>query len=79
MDDRPMFEDELQLIKAGMAQRLFEQFDLNVAEALEVVDRFYGEIAKSFATGESVELARWGFFSLRDGFSSTNLTPTEGH
>jgi nucleoid DNA-binding protein len=73
MPESSMFEHELEQMKVALAQTLFEEIGLNVREALELADRFYKEIATSLESGDSVELADFGYFSLRDGFSSTNL------
>lgn len=68
-----MPEHELEQIKGALAQILFEEIGLNIREALELADRFYGEIATSLQSGDSVQLADFGYFSVRDGFSSSNL------
>ena len=68
-----MPEHELEQIKGALAQILFEEIGLNIREALELADRFYGEIAASLQSGDSVELADFGYFSLRDGFSKNHL------
>lgn len=60
----------LDQIKNALAQSLFEEIGLNPREALEMADRFYGEIATSLETGESVRLDGYGYFSPRDGFCS---------
>ena len=64
-----MPEHELEQIKGALAQILFEEIGLNIREALELTNRFYGEIATSLQSGDSVELADFGYFSYRDGFS----------
>jgi hypothetical protein len=69
-----MPEHELEQIKGALAQVLFEEIGLNIREAMELTDRFYGgEIATSPQSGDSVELADTDYFSLRDGLSSSNL------
>jgi hypothetical protein len=73
MPDTPTVDHEVEQIKVALAQTLFEELGLDFGEALEMVDRFYGEIAISLESGESVELADHGYFSPRDGFSSTSL------
>jgi len=73
MAESSMFEHELEQMKVALAQTLFEEIGLNVREAMEMADRFYGEIAISLESGESVELADFGYFSLRDGFSSSHM------
>lgn len=70
MAENSMFEHELDEIKIALAQTLHEEIGLGVREALEIADRFYGEIATSLESGYSVELADLGSFSARDGFSS---------
>jgi hypothetical protein len=73
MPDSPSSDQELEEIKVALAQTLFEDIGLDFSEAMEMVDRFYGEIAISLESGESVELADCGYFSPRDGFSSSGL------
>lgn len=73
MAESSMFEHELDQMKVALAQTLFEEIGLNVREALEMADRFYGEIAISLASGDNVELADFGYFSPRDGFCSSNI------
>jgi hypothetical protein len=68
-----MPEHELEQIKGALAQVLFEEIGLDIRDALELTDRFYGEIATSLQSGDSIELADFGYFSLRDGFSSSDL------
>lgn len=66
-------DDDVEVTKIELAQTLFEEIGLEFGEALEMVDRFYGEIAISLESGESVELADCGYFSPRDGFRSRQL------
>lgn len=73
MAEGSMSEQELEQTKVDLAQTLFEEIGLNVREALEMADRFYGELAISLKSGDSVELAEFGHFSLRDGFSSSHM------
>jgi nucleoid DNA-binding protein len=68
-----MSEHELEQIKGALAQVLFEEIGLNSREALELTDRFYGEIATSLQSGDSAELADFRYFSLGDGFCSSDL------
>ena len=74
-----MPEHELEQIKGALAQVLFEEIGLDIREALELTDRFYAEIATSLQSGDSVELADFGYFSLRDGFSSGDLYGSSGY
>lgn len=67
-----MFEHELEQMRLALAQTLFEEIDLNLREALELADHFYGEIAISLESGYSVELADFGYCSRRDDSSSIN-------
>ena len=71
MTESPALANELEQSKADLARSLSEQIDLNVREAAEIIDRFHGEIARSLQSDTSVELADFGYFSLRDGFSSS--------
>jgi integration host factor subunit alpha len=54
------------LTKDVLAQLLVKQIGLNGREAREMIERFYGEIAATLEAGESVELADFGEFSVRD-------------
>ena len=72
MPESSMFEHELEQMKVALAETLVEETDLNVRDAMELADRFYGEIATSLESGDSVELADYGYASPRDVFSSSN-------
>jgi nucleoid DNA-binding protein len=66
-------EHELEQMRVALAQTLFEDVGLNLREALELADQFYAGIATSLESGDGVALADLGYFSLRDGFSSSNM------
>ena len=72
MAENSMYEHELEQMRVALAQTLFDEIGLNLRDALELADHFYGEIASSLESGESVELQDLGYFSLRDGFSRSN-------
>ena len=54
------------LTKDVLAQLLVKQIGLNGREAREMIERFYGEIAATLEAGESVELADFGEFAVRE-------------
>jgi hypothetical protein len=59
-----------QLLPLALAQILPEKIAQNGCGALELADRFYGEVAASPEPGDQVDLADCGHFSLRGGFVS---------
>ena len=69
MPENSMFEHELEQMRVALAQTLFEEIDLSVREALELADHFYGDIAESPDSGDSVEFADFGNLSLGQGVS----------
>jgi integration host factor subunit alpha len=54
------------LTRDTLAQLLVKQIGLNGREAREMIERFYGEIATTLESGESVKLADFGEFSVRE-------------
>ena len=54
------------LTKAKMADQLFDELGLNKREAKEVVELFFGEIAKSLENNVQVKLSGFGNFDLRE-------------
>ena len=54
------------LTRDALAQLLVKQIGLNGREAREMIERFYGEIATTLESGESVNLADFGEFSVRE-------------
>jgi nucleoid DNA-binding protein len=72
MAENSTFEHELEQMRVALAQTLFDEIGLNLREALELADHFYGEIATSLESGDTIELPDFGYFSLRDGFSRSN-------
>jgi integration host factor subunit alpha len=68
-----MSEHELEQMRLALAQTLFDEIDLNLREALELADQFYGEIGTSLESGDDDELADSGNFSLRGEFPRSNM------
>jgi nucleoid DNA-binding protein len=71
MPENTMFEHELEQMRVALAGILLDEIGLNCRDALELADRFYGEIATSLEPGDQVELADYGYISLRGGFTSS--------
>lgn len=57
------------LIKAELADMSLEKIGLNKREAQDLVDSFYEETRIALETGESVKLAGFGNFQVRDKFT----------
>ena len=66
------------LTKDALAQLLVKQIGLNGREAREMIERFYGEIAATLESGENVELADFGEFSVREKAQRTGRKPKPG-
>ena len=54
------------LIKAIMADYLFQELGLNKLEARDILELFFEEIRSSLEAGEQVKLSGFGNFELRD-------------
>ena len=66
------------LTKAKMADQLFDELGLNKREAKEVVELFFGEIAKSLENNVQVKLSGFGNFDLRDKRERPGRNPKTG-
>ena len=66
------------LTKAELAELLFEHVGLNKREAKDMVDAFFAEINDALVRGESVKLAGFGNFQLRDKGSRPGRNPKTG-
>lgn len=53
------------LTRATLSELLIRQAQLTGAEAAQLVDAFFDEIAKSLECGEAVKLSSFGTFSVR--------------
>ena len=71
MPENTMFEHELEQMRVALAEILLEEIGLNCCDALALADRFYGEVATSLEPGDQVDLADYGYLSLRGGFVSS--------
>jgi integration host factor subunit alpha len=66
------------LTKAELAELLFQHVGLNKSEAKDLVDAFFDEISGALERGESVKLAGFGNFQLRDKVSRPGRNPRTG-
>src|SRR5471032_537634 len=66
------------LTKAELAELVFEHVGLNKREAKDMVDAFFAEINDALVRGESVKLAGFGNFQLRDKGSRPGRNPKTG-
>ena len=66
------------LTKADMAERLFEEIQLNKREAKDVVELFFEEIRGTLERGEQVKLSGFGNFDLRDKNQRPGRNPKTG-
>ena len=66
------------LTKAKMADQLFNELGLNKREAKEVVELFFGEIAKSLENNVQVKLSGFGNFDLREKGERPGRNPKTG-
>ena len=66
------------LTKAKMADQLFDELGVNKREAKEVVELFFGEIAKSLENNVQVKLSGFGNFDLREKGERPGRNPKTG-
>ena len=66
------------LTKADLSDVLFEKIGLNKREAKDMVEAFFEEIALTLAQGESVKLAGFGNFQLRNKPERPGRNPKTG-
>ncbi len=66
------------LIKADMAESLFNELGLNKNEARELVELFFEELVASLAVGKQVKLPGFGNFDLRDKKERPGRNPKTG-
>ena len=66
------------LTKAKMADQLFDELGLNKREAKEVVELFFGEIAKALENNVQVKLSGFGNFDLREKGERPGRNPKTG-
>jgi len=64
--------------KPQLAAMLLDQLGINEREAEGLVNSFYGEIRLALETGESVKLAGFGNFQLRDKPQRQGRNPKTG-
>ncbi len=66
------------LTKADMAERLFDEAQLNKRVAKELVETFFEEIRASLESGTNVKLSGFGNFDLRDKGERPGRNPKTG-
>ena len=66
------------LTKADMAEKLYEELDLNKREAKEIVEMFFEEIRSALESGNQVKLSGFGNFDLRDKNQRPGRNPKTG-
>jgi integration host factor subunit alpha len=66
------------LTKADMAERLFEEVQMNKREAKDLVELFFEEIRTTLERGEQVKLSGFGNFDLRDKNQRPGRNPKTG-
>lgn len=66
------------LTKAELADALFEKMGLNKREAKEMVDMFFDVISTALENGDSVKLAGFGNFQLREKKQRPGRNPKTG-
>ena len=68
----------MELTKAEMAERLFDDLGLNKREAKELVEAFFEELRMSLESGQQVKLSGFGNFDLRDKKQRPGRNPKTG-
>lgn len=69
---------DMALTKADMAERLFEELELNKRDAKDLVELFFEEIRAALQRGEQVKLSGFGNFDLRDKNQRPGRNPKTG-
>ncbi|CAK0770448.1 integration host factor subunit alpha [Gammaproteobacteria bacterium] len=66
------------LTKATLADHLFQQLALNVREAKDLVEVFFGEIKQTLESGQQVKLSGFGNFNLLEKKPRPGRNPKTG-
>ena len=66
------------LTKLELADHLYEKVGLNKREAKDMVEAFFDEIRTTLERGDSVKLAGFGHFQLRDKPQRPGRNPKTG-
>jgi integration host factor subunit alpha len=66
------------ITKADLIQHLFNVIGLNKREAKEIVELFFDEIVQALTRGETVKLADFGVFKLKDKAPRVGRNPKTG-
>ncbi len=66
------------LIKANLAEKLYDEIGLNKRESKEFVESFFSELNNTLENGEEVKLSGFGNFSLRDKTARVGRNPKTG-
>lgn len=66
------------ITKEYLAAAVSEKSQLTKAEAIEAVERFFGELTGALRAGQNVKLSGFGNFDLRDKKARPGLNPKTG-
>jgi integration host factor subunit alpha len=66
------------LTKADLAERLYEESGFSKRESKEIVEFFFEALRSALETGESVKLAGFGKFDLREKKQRPGRNPKTG-
>lgn len=66
------------LTKADLTEYLFENLGLNKQEAKALIETFFEEICETLERGETVKLAKFGNFKVRDKKPRIGRNPKTG-
>ena len=68
----------MELTKADMAEKLYEELGLNKREAKELVEMFFEEVRRALESGDQVKLSGFGNFDLRNKNERPGRNPKTG-
>jgi integration host factor subunit alpha len=66
------------LTKADLAEKLYEEMQFSKRESKDIVELFFEELRIALAAGESVKLAGFGKFDLREKKERPGRNPKTG-
>ena len=66
------------LIKAQLAENLFQTLGINKREAKDLTEKFFEEIRSLLEQGEQIQLSGFGNFDLRDKKQRPGRNPKTG-
>ena len=68
----------MELTKAYMAEKLYEELGLNKREAKDLVEAFFEEVRAALESGDQVKLSGFGNFDLRSKNERPGRNPKTG-